>query len=232
MIPSRSWFPSSLQERAAWMQIFRDNFAVLATPLGFTAADVTQVDEDNAAFQWLAANAVVVDYFSSSMVAYRREITEGDDGDPAAELPTPPVFGLVPEVPPGIFERLVRLVERIRVSPSYSAEEGAALGIIPSQSGSVSPDDLQPNPKLKAMPGGIIKVEFVRGKTQGLEVHMRLDGEESWTNMGKFYSSPAELIVPPNAQNQPRAVEIRCRFVLNNSPVGQFSDIDQISTKI
>ncbi|HMO81878.1 MAG TPA: hypothetical protein PKD24_13900 [Pyrinomonadaceae bacterium] len=232
MVPSRTWFSSNLQERAAWFQNFRDQFAALATGLGFTAADVTAVDEDNAAFQWLAANAVTVDAFSAAMTAYRRRITEGDDGDPAAELPDPPVFGLVPVVLPGIFERLVRLVERIRVAPSYSEEEGAALGIIPSQSGSVSPDDMQPNPKLKALPGGIVKVAFVRGKTQGIEVHMKLDGEENWANMGKFYNSPAEIIVPANAQNVPRAVQIRCRFVLNNSPVGQFSDIDEISTKI
>lgn len=230
MIPSRTWFPLSLQERAAWFQNFRDQFAVLAAGLGFLPADVAAVDADNSAFQWLAEKAVQVEAFSQGMTAYRKLVTEGEDGAPNAELPEPPVFALPPAGVPGIFERLVNLVERIRVAPTYSAEEGELLGIIPAQSESISPDDLQPELKAKAMPGNTVSVSFVRGKTDGIALETRLDNDIEWNAAGSFVRSPAEIVIPAGANNLPRAVQIRARYQIGNSPAGLFSDTVNVVT--
>ncbi|MGQ0541975.1 MAG: hypothetical protein ACT4O9_09020 [Blastocatellia bacterium] len=174
--------------------------------LGFTAA----VNADNAAFQWLADSAVEVDSFDKGLTAYRKLITEGNNGDPAAALP-PPVFGLVPTALSGIFERLVNLVERIRVAPNYSEEEGEQLGIVPAKSESIEPDLLQPTLKAKAMPGNIVTVEFVRGKTDGIAIEMKID-------------NAADIAIPPSTQNLPCAVELRARYLIGNVQSGLFSD--------
>lgn len=229
-IPSKGWFPTTLQDRAAWFQNFRDQFSALAAALGFAPADVTAVDNDNSAFQWLAATAVTVESFSQGMTAYRKLITEGDIGEPAAVVPAPPVFALVPTVDPGIFERLIALVERIRVAPNYSPEEGELLGIIPAASSSIAPDDLQPSLKAKAMPANVVMVEFVRGKTQGIAIETKVDNDAAWSTAGSFFKSPAQLTIAASPGNLPRAVQIRARYLQDNTPVGLLSDTVNVVT--
>lgn len=231
MIPSRNWFPSSLAERAAWMQNFTTEFGKIATSLGFTPLEVGNVEGDNTAFQWLAQIAVTVDSYQKAMTAYRKSITEGDISSPAVELPLPPTYPVTPPtVDPGLFERLDNLVKRIRVAPSYSPEDGAALGIIPSTPPAPEPETMKPTLKLLAEPGNVIVVDFVRGKTDGIDVQMQLDGSETWESAGKFFKSPAQIVVPSGTMAAPRAVKLRARYLQGNTTVGQYSDIAQISS--
>ena len=46
MVPSNRWFPSTLQDRAAWFQNFATQFGSLAATLGFLPAQVTAVNAD------------------------------------------------------------------------------------------------------------------------------------------------------------------------------------------
>ena len=74
------------------------------------------------------------------------------------------------------------------------------------------------------MPASTVAVSFVRGAAAGIEVEIR------WIMIRRgqtpdSYKSPANLKIPVNAQNLPRAVQIRARYVEGNSPVGQFSDV-------
>jgi hypothetical protein len=231
MIPSKSWFPSSLADQAAWYQNFMIQLAVLADELGVDAMEVGQVEADNAAFQFLASMALQIDSYASSMRAYRKEILEGKIGKPGIELPLPPAY---PPTPPtvdaGIFERLVNLVERIRVAPNFSAEDAAALKILPSKPPKPIPNEMQPNPSLQALPGNVVEVKFVRGQSDGIDVQYQLDKDGIWVDAGRFLKSPAVLTLPQNVQATARSVEVRARYVLNNSPVGQYSDTDNIST--
>jgi hypothetical protein len=231
MIPSKAWFPGSLAERAAWYQNFSVQFAALADELGFDPMEVGTVEADNTAFQFLASIALAVESYESSMRAYRKEILEGDHGKPGVELPLPPTYPATPPtVDPGIFERLANLVERIRVAPNFTAEDGTALNIVPSKPANIVPNELQPNPSLEALPGNVVEVRFIRGQTDGIEIQYQLDKDGEWVNAGRFLKSPAVLDLPQNVQGTARSVQIRARYVLDNSPVGQFSDTDNIST--
>ena len=51
MIPSPRWFPTSLAERLVWMLNFAKQFGIYAVGLGFTAADVTAIQDLNEDFQ-------------------------------------------------------------------------------------------------------------------------------------------------------------------------------------
>ena len=132
----------------------------------------------------------------------------------------------------GIFERLDNLVGRIRLSEGYTPEIGAALGILPAQpSAPIPADDLQPSLKALAMPGSVVQVSFIRGNTNGVALETRVDNADTWSDAGRFYSSPASLVIPENAQGLPRAVQMRARFIDGNTPVGQFSATISTSTQ-
>lgn len=219
------WLPGPLQERAAWMQNFAERFATVAVPLGFTAADVTAVEDDNEAFQFVAEGTVEIDAYAKAFRGYRDNLLDGEIGG------RPPMFPANPTaVPPnavgsGLYERLDELVKRIKVSPAYTPEVGELLGIVAPSTVRPAPEDMQPVLKVQSLPGSVLNVKFVRGQTDGVVLETKVDNSDTWTHAGRYVYSPAELVIPENPSGQPRAVQVRARYMERNDPVGQFSAI-------
>lgn len=230
MIPSDRWYPTSMQNIAAWWTNFSVQFASLHLSLGFVAADNTAVQDDNDVVQFVAETAVAVDAFTDAVRQYKKTVLQGDIGErtpliPAFTSPTVPT-----PVDAGINERLDGLVKRIRVSPSYTAEAGALLGIIPVSPDRPAPETLQPEIKAAALPGSVVSVKFVRGTMSGIAIETQVDNSGTWTNAGSYANSPAEFTVPQNPENLPRSVQVRARYVDKFEPVGLLSQVDTVST--
>ena len=231
MIPSSSYFPGSLGARADWYNNFAIQFETVAVLLGFTLSDITNVENDNLLMQFLVDANDQMNAVIDAARQFRTVMTEGVTGSPLPNWPTQfPGAPPLPLVPVGLFERLDSLVKRIRVSPAYSPEIGALLGIVPSKAPETDPTEMQPDPKLSVEPGNVVIVEFTRGKSDGIELQMMLDNSGNWENAGKYPKSPVTINVPQSVQALPRAVQIRARFLIGNNAVGQYSEIDTIST--
>lgn len=65
----------------------------------------------------------------------------------------------------------------------------------------------------------------------GVTVEMKVDNAETWSDAGRFTSSPAELTIPQNAGNLPRAVRVRARYFEKDAPIGQFSAVVSTATQ-
>lgn len=230
MLPSKKWFPTSLQERAAWFDNFNIQFGTVGASLGFTAADVTSVGNDNQIVQFVATAAVELEAYREAVRQYRLIMLEGKIGETVPAFPANPTFAPPTGIPTGIFERLDNRVKRIRTSANYTAEIGALFGIIPVKPTPVPPDQMQPKLKAIAMPGSVVQVSFVRGLTDGVAIEMKLDNG-AWADAGRFFKSPAEITVPQNAQSLPRSVQLRARYVEGNTAIGQFSAVVSTATQ-
>ena len=234
-IPSPKWFPQSLQERAAWFDNLALRFAQVAPGLGFLPAEVVTVQTDNTCLQDLASGKAQLDAFVEAVTQYRRNVLEGNIGEPTPVFPTAPTVTPAEQPPAGIFQRLIELVARIRAAPGYTPEIGALLGIIPSSAstsgaGSGTDDgELKPVLKANAMPGNVVEVKFTRGHTDGIDVEIKIDNAATWTSGGRFFKSPAALTIP-DGTGLPHAVQIRARYLDGNAPVGQNSDTVNIVT--
>ncbi len=228
MTPSSKWFPTDLQGRNAWFQNFATNFALVAAALGFTPAEVTSVANDAEVMDFLAQTDVTVNAYVDGVRNYRKTMTEGDVNGTSPTFPAdltlapPIVIGL------GIFERLDDLVKRIRVSPSYTEETGALLGILTSGGGHSGPvGDTVPVLKASVDPGHVIEVKFTRGSSDGIYI------EKNVNNGGfgfaeKAFKSPAIIVVP--GDGIPQQVQLRARFLDGNNPVGDWSSIVTVQT--
>lgn len=217
--------------RAIWYLNFANQFAAIAIALGFQISDIDQVNDDNDAVQWIAQAAAAVDAFEKSLTAYRKLMLEANPGSPAVALPPLPTYPApVPAVDPGIFARLIALVERIRAATDYTTEDGELLGIVPAKPADVAPNDLQPELSLLALPGNVIEVSFKRGKTEGIAVDLEIDNSGTWESFGILTKSPAEIVVPQNALATARSVKVRARYVLDSKAVGQYSEVGLVST--
>ena len=223
MIPSHKWFPTSIQERAVWYANFASKFSTVGVSLGFSEADLTAVESDSSIVQFLAFTSGELANFRSAVRQYRTIITEGEIGAPTPAFPANISFVLPTVVPTGIFERLDNIVKRVRVAPNYTAEIGALLGIIPAGPAPQPESGLKPTLAATPMPGNVVEVKFVRGNTDGVVIETKIDNAETWSEAGRYFSSPANLSIPVNPEKLPRAVQIRARYVDKDTLVGQYS---------
>jgi hypothetical protein len=230
MIPSNKWFPTNLQERAAWFDNYSFKMQTLGAALGFSPAELSSIKNDNEWVQFLATAAVTADTYDEAMRSFRRTLTEGNIGDPDPSWPADITFTLPDPVETGIWERLDDAVKRIRVAPAYTPEIGADLGIITSSSGggSLGPGS-KPTFKANSMPGSEIEIRFTRGASDGLKLDVNIDndGFDKVTHIA--LRSPYMLEIPPN-ETAPRQVQIRARFLDGNSAIGDWSDIVVVQT--
>lgn len=229
MIPSKRWFPTTLVDRAAWIDNFAKQFAIVAPSLGFSAADVTSMTQDAEDFRATAFAIHTAEAYMAGLRGFRLSMSEEKVGSPQPFFPTlvitPPPNG----VPAGIFQRLDERVRRVRAAAAYTDDIGALLNIRPSKEQSIVDSELVPVITPIVLPGNIIRVRFTRADTDGLFIQIKLDKEKDWINVGRFLKSPAVIAVP-DGTGAPRAVEIRARYLVGDDPVGQNSAISSVVT--
>lgn len=223
MVPSNTYFPGSRQDRATWANNFSIQFTDLAVALGFTAGDATANAADCKLIEDMAAVIVQLDVYAKAVRKYEELVMQGQVGDLTPAFPDLPSYSDPSGPDTGVFERIDRLVKLIRLSATYTDEYGVLLGIIPQSPARPDDDDVQPSLKAKTMPGSVVEVKFTRGHLDGILIETKVDNAETWTEAGRFFASPAELVIPPSSQNLPRSVQIRARYLEGNTPVGQLS---------
>lgn len=216
-----------MEALAPWFSNFALKFNQLAADLGFSGAEIAAVKNDELVVQWLldAENA-----FEANLDGFRKfrdESLYGEKNDPAPVEPVTVLPAAPAEFTSAIIERLVNLVERIQLAPKYTEEIGAQFDILGKPADSIAPEDLKPVLKVKALPNFQIQIEFKRGDTNGILIQTQTGAENTWTEAGRFFSSPAMLTV---GCGTPQTVRLRGRYLMKNEPVGEYSDIFQIVT--
>lgn len=230
MIPSPRWFPTNLPARVAWFNHFAAQFAIVAASLGFNPAAIAAVNADNAIMQFLLAADLAVRAFEEAVVKYRKEITELEIGKPTPVFPAVPVLVFPAAVAAGIFERLDKLVTKIKAADNYTETIGAELGILPKEGESVSESDLKPTLKLEELFTGY-KFNANVGNRDGLSFKIQIcyANSEEWHDAGVGTKNPLEVTVTPTATGKPERIQVRAWLMDNNKPVGQPSDIQYLT---
>ena len=234
MRPSIKWFPLSLTERAAWYTNFNAQVHQYGADLGLTAGEMASVQADCDMLTFLARSSISVQAYFDAFQAFRRELCDGDSGDATPTLPADPGLVAPASVEPGIFQRLTRLVPRIRASANFSEHMEVMFGIAPTRYQrklTHLEENASPDIKAFAEPNNVISVKFVRGASAGITIETRLDNEKEWRPAGTFAKSPAEIAIPHNAEQLPRRVQLRARFLHGNDPVGNWSDVVTVQTQ-
>jgi hypothetical protein len=230
MIPSSRWFPTSLAARALWMENFATQFAIIAISLGFTAADVQSVNDDNTVFQYLADIFNQIKAFEEAVRQYRIIITEGDIGATTPTFPANPAFALPKDVLTGLFERLDKLRTRIMAANNYTDEIGALLNILPTQSSSIAPESLKPvatlTPKFSDYK---FTVHATRMGKPGYKVQIRRMDSEAWTTVAQSQTADIDVQIAPTTPGVPERVQVRVILMEKNEEVGQPSDAVSIT---
>ena len=232
MIPNRRWFPLSIQERAPWYKNFNIQIQTIGASLGLTVAELESVAKDDANIQFLARTAVQLEAYAAAVRQYRIIFTEAPIGEPTPAFPADLSFAPPdPTIAAGAFERLDKLVKRIRVAPSYTDTTGALLGIIPTREGQPNETELKPVIRTSESVGGYkFSVTVTRlGMTAFKIQFARADQQNVWNDIAFATRNPVEVTVPPLVDRQPERILVRAMLLNGNKPVGWPSDTTYVT---
>jgi hypothetical protein len=230
MIPSQAWFPTSIVDRAVWFKNFATNFAVIGSSLGFSDEEIEQVVADSEVVQFLSAAIYQNNAYTRALQGMQKSITQGKIGENTPDLPTPPLFSPPPMVPTGIFQRLVKTVNRVRTAPTYTNETGAILGILPGRTVREVTRDHVPKIVVDSAFGGYrFRVKVAKLRMDAFEVQVRRNSNDHFEHAATGIASPLDVALTPLNPGQPEQIYVRVRMLKGNEPVGNFSNMVQIT---
>lgn len=224
MVPSSTWFPSSLAARAAWFANFAAQFLNYSAILGLSAFD-GQVTNDNTDFQSIAETRLAAKNFDKAIADFLRELTEWPVGSP---LPVFPVeaFAAPPRgVAAGIFQRLDELRTLIMAQATYTDAMGTAMGIIPASPVKPIPSTVKPDVQAFAAANNnhFSLVVTGRGEAVMWDVYIKRKGG-SWIKHETCSGKSADIIVSLQSPGDAEQIEVYVQLRKNNADYGQPSD--------
>ena len=225
MIPSKNWFPTTIQERSAWFNNFINVFVPLGPSLGFSAAEVTAMQDDQQDFASIAVTQEALDNFSSAFRQFRISVTEDPVGTPLPTFPAVTWTGPPNGVPAGVFQRLIEAVDRIRAHPTYTDEMGANLGIKPAAKVPEIEANLKPTIKVEAAEFAYkFSANVARQGQPAFKLQIQREGSSDWTDAVVSTSSNIEYTVTPTTPGQPERILVRAILYKGSEAIGQPSD--------
>jgi hypothetical protein len=214
-----------LAEQAAWWQNFADQFAVVAASLGFLAAVVAAVQDDNSVMQFLPQTRPSAEAYLKALRQYANDIRELGVGQPTPAFPADPSFTLPNVIATGLNQRLIELIDRIYAAPAYTNETGALLGILASEQQAVAESELKPAISVsQSISDFTFSVNVTRLGQPGFKIQIQRSGESTWTDAAFATSNPCVVTVTPTTPAQPERIMVRAILMNHNQPTGLPSD--------
>lgn len=229
--------PQSDPDLLLWAKSFLQSFPAEAPNLGFTTAEIGAVTDDLQSLIYTLERIQELRTRLQELTSYKNLLRDG--GGPSGAGPdTMPALAIASsppkEVAPGIVPRLTKVVQRASASPCCTEAVQKLLGITSPQapvSGAATLlGQVAPKAKTACLPSGEVRIEFVRGDSDGVVVESRRGEEAEWRHLAVDRFSPYVDTRPPLRPGEPERREYRLRYLDEDDPVGPYSDLIVVHT--
>lgn len=222
------YMPDAEGDLVTWFSDFSAAIGVHGTALGLTAPEIAQVATDAQTVALVVTTRSLFESKKQEVTAMKNIILYSPVNTPMPVAPSQPapiafLIGALAAVVP----RTRLLVERIKNHLNFTTAIGEDLRVIST----VSAPDPAPKPTLKLKTLGAYQVELsfaMRGHDQ-MEIQSRRPGETNFSILVFDTNSPYVDGRDPLVPGQPELREYRIRFVDDNSPTGEWSDVVSIT---
>jgi len=229
-MPNIDYLPRADNDLLVWFNSFQLKFATYGPTLGFTAADVTGVNDDYKMLAYVVQASELIRNESQARTSYKNVVKDGPLG---IVQPTPPsVPTLTPPatiVAPGIIPRLRALVQRMKTHPGYNDSIGSDLGVV-SAAAAPSTTPAKPSATATAEPGSSVRIDWTKGSFDGVLVESQRGDETVWTSLGTDLQSPYNDTRAPLHPSAPEVRRYRLRYLKSDEPSGDYSDTMTVTT--
>ncbi|MFH0894805.1 MAG: hypothetical protein V2A54_10260 [Bacteroidota bacterium] len=238
------YMPKGDKEKELWLMNFATQFSAVATNLGFTAADVTSVNNDYAAYKFMVDIVEIFKTETQERTRYKDLLADGTIGSPLGNIPTLPTLPAAPvTVGAGVFKRIAMIVQRIKNHPNYNEATGRNLGIIGAEK-VVNLDAVKPKINRTIVESDQIVIEWTKGLMDGVvvfsanlkqlestETPTDLDSVTEWVEIGRVTHSPF-VDLRLNKEKKPETRLYKLRYFKNDVQVGKESDIIRVLAEV
>jgi len=172
---NNKYLPRTDKAKAVWLKNFTLKLAVHGENVGILPAEILGTSNDATFIYSIQA----VENLKSSLaqiVAFKKILGTGEGTGPLIyPQNTPVITQPAMPVPPGIFKRLAKLVQRIKFHPNYNEAIGMDLGIIAPQANN---NQMSLKPKISSgIEANRPLIKWKKGKADSIDIYVdRNDG--------------------------------------------------------
>lgn len=224
--------PVNNDAKIVFFEMFRKHFVLEAENLNFSAAETEKVLSacDTVVFSVHLTKRAKA--FSKACHSFRTAKFTGRK--PANVSEYVPTFDM-PTLPAVMFQGnaigyLQRMFTRIKAQSGYSEMLGIAMGIVPTKAAPRNLNEAKPKGKASALPNNAVRIDWKKGKFDGVIVYSKRGDEAHLTKLERDVNPPFIDTRPPLEAGKPELRQYQLIYFVNDEPVGQASDIMQITT--
>ncbi|MDF2453960.1 MAG: hypothetical protein K0S26_3464 [Bacteroidota bacterium] len=225
-----TFIPNADNDKMIWIHNFSLKLPLYASMVGVSAAEVSSVQNDAAAFSYLMNLHEQLKQSLMQVTSYKRMMKHASGQQHLGPLPSIPILSNQPvAVPQGIFDRISKLVQRIKASIHYTTNMGADLGII-SPNSKTDTSTLQPRLKIY-MEAGYPRIKCSKGIAEALDLFVdRKDGKGFVLLNRLLIFDYLDMAALPT-DNSLTEWNYKAMYVMGNDNVGLMSPVESVIVK-
>lgn len=224
------FIPSSDADKVVWLNNFSTKMSIYATPLGVTPAELTSLQKDNAFFQYIISVMEVYRQNVLNMAGYKNMLKKAVGQQHIGAIPVLPTLPAAPpSVPEGIFDRVSKLVIRIKASLNYTDNIGSDLGVI-SPVETIDVTTMQPDIKIN-LEVGKPHLKWKKGYADALDLYVDRNDDAGFVIIGRFNRNEYLDIVSLPSPKVFDEWHYKGIYVIADTPVGLYSKVTSVVVK-
>lgn len=224
------YIPTTDAGKAIWLNNFTTKVNLYANSLGVSATELSNLQKDNAAFQYVITMLETYRQSTLSLSNYKNMMKHAVDQQHLGPIPIFPTLPPAPPaVPEGIFDRVTKLATRMKASLNYTTSIGTDLGI----TNSATDMDLQNmQPKLHiTLNVGKPHIKWTKGQADAIDLYVNRNDGLGFVLIGRFTRSSYldSSTLPQNKRYE--EWHYKAIFVMADKLVGLYSKVTSVDVK-
>jgi hypothetical protein len=224
------YLPYADADRVQWLDNFNNKMQQSYGKLfGILAAQLTALTNDTAAFAYIINMMEGSKTFLHNCTAYKEALRTEKSATNVQPLPlfVAPANPPIP-VAPGIFDRVLTLVQQIKAHSAYTEAIGLDLGIV----GANLEEGFETvKPLLKVnITGGWVNIKYTKSGTEGILLESQRGNDTAFSFLARITKSSYTDNRPNLTKGSPESRQYRAWYVVNDQVIGLVSDVVTIIT--
>jgi hypothetical protein len=243
------YLPYSDKEKRFWLNNFSTEIQLIGALLGLSPAEIAEVVADAAVVDYVLEDLEFINGETERRTSYKNLLFDGAIGSALGDIPVMPASPPPPAaVPPGVFKRMGKLVQRIKNHPKYNESMGRNLGVIGHEK-VVNYDAVKPKIIKQTAAPDQISIAWNKGDMDGVVVYAgtlkvvagteaspgtvatAAKSEFDWEELARVSHSPF-IDSRLNAEKIPETRLYAMRYFKNDVIVGLETDVIRIVAEV
>lgn len=224
------FIPTGDSDKVVWLNNFTTKMSLYSTTLGVTTAELTALQKDNAYFSYVISMMEVYRQNLLNLSSYKNMLKHAVGQQHIGNLPVLPTLATAPaSVPEGIFDRVSKLVARLKASLNYTDAIGSDLGVI-APSSTVDITTLQPDIKV-VLEVGKPHLKWKKGITDAVDLYADHNDGQGFMLIGRLVRNEYLDITPIGTDKLLDEWKYKAVYVIADVQVGIYSKVTVVDVK-